>query len=77
MAAGPVQGCVSFAGFFAHFKEKIVGNDFSRKPRRGEAQGCAEQTGSCASPIKNESPKIESRPKQITKANQYVAFDHR
>jgi len=42
-------GCVSFAGFFAHFKEKIVGNDFSRQPRRGEAQGCAEQIGSGAS----------------------------
>ena len=68
MAAGSVQGCVrevarrakrswgcvSFAGFFAHFKE----------------------TGSGASPIQNESPNIESRPKQITKANQYVAFDH-
>jgi hypothetical protein len=43
-------GCVSFAGFFAHFKEKIVGNDFSRQPRMGEAQGCAEQIGSGASP---------------------------
>jgi hypothetical protein len=43
-------GCVSFAGFFAHFKEKIAGSDFSRRPRRGKAQGCAEQIGSDASP---------------------------
>ncbi|MEJ2479855.1 MAG: hypothetical protein P8Y78_06680, partial [Acidihalobacter sp.] len=57
-------GCVSFAGFFAHFKEKIVGNDFSRKPRRGEAQGCVEQIGSGASPRSIESPWIESRTKQ-------------
>jgi hypothetical protein len=69
-------GCISFAGFFAHFKEKIAGSDFSRKPRRGEAQGCAEQIGSGASPIQSESPHLKSRPKQMTQASKYAAFTH-
>jgi len=59
-----------------HFKEKIVGNDFSRKPRRGEAQGCAEQIGSGASPIQIGDPHLKSRPKQVTQASKYAAFGH-
>jgi hypothetical protein len=64
MAASPVQACVRevarqgqaicgvrfFRRFLCALKEKIVGNDFSRQPRRGEAQGCVEQIGSGASP---------------------------
>ncbi|WP_455383968.1 hypothetical protein, partial [Acidihalobacter prosperus] len=78
MAAGPVQACVRevarrgqaisgvrfFRRFLCAFKEKIVGNDFSRKPRRGEAQGCVEQIGSGASPGLSETVSLESRTKQ-------------
>ncbi|MEJ2632569.1 MAG: hypothetical protein P8015_15405, partial [Acidihalobacter sp.] len=55
---------------------KIVGNDFSRKPRRGEAQGCVEQIGSGASPRSCDPPCLKSRPKPITQASNYVAFTH-
>ena len=77
MAAGPVHGYVRevarqgqaisgvrfFCRFLYAFKEKIVGSDFSRKPRRGEAQGCAEQIGSGASLRLSEAAPLESRTK--------------
>ncbi|MEJ2633311.1 MAG: hypothetical protein P8015_19270, partial [Acidihalobacter sp.] len=39
-----------FRRFLCALKEKIIGSDFSRQPRRGEAQRCVEQIGSGASP---------------------------
>jgi len=33
-------------------KEKVAGSEFSRKPRRGEAQGCVEQKRYRAQPVK-------------------------
>jgi hypothetical protein len=65
-----------FRRFLCEFQRKIAGSDFSRQPRRGEAQGCAEQIGSGASPIQSESPHLKSRPKQITQASKYAAFTH-
>ncbi|MEJ2633547.1 MAG: hypothetical protein P8015_20490, partial [Acidihalobacter sp.] len=55
-------------------KEKIAGSDFSRQPRRGKAQGCAEQIGSGASPIQSKSPCIESRPKLAPRSQQVRRF---
>jgi hypothetical protein len=65
-----------FRWFLCAFQRKIAGSDFSRQPRKGKAQGCAEQIGSGTSPRPRESPCIESRPKPATKASKYAAFSH-
>lgn len=44
-------------------KEKIAGSDFWRNPRRGEAQGCVEQTDSGSSPCQIKDKGADSRPK--------------
>jgi hypothetical protein len=59
-----------FRRFLCALKEKIVGNDFSRQPRRGEAQGCAEQIGSGASPRLIEASHHESRTKSALRRSQ-------
>ena len=56
-----------FRLFLWAYNERIAGSDFSRQPRRGEAQGCAEQRYSGASPkLRSEMPIADSRTKQTS-----------
>jgi hypothetical protein len=42
--AGAASGCPFFGYFLWTSKDKIAGSDLARQPRRGEAQGCVEQS---------------------------------
>ncbi|MEJ2676941.1 MAG: hypothetical protein P8011_17460, partial [Acidihalobacter sp.] len=91
MAAGPVQACVRevacqgqailgvrfFRRFLCALKEKIAGSDFSRQPRRGEAQGCAEQIGSGASPKQDQYWERRFAPETCFSVKNRKSFHHR